>query len=67
VKKSLSIILLVLGLFFSGCAALPFSPWWLLIKNQPAPLNEATPDAPQPMQPMPTPTPLADKDTTGTV
>jgi len=66
VKKFLSLGLLSLAFFVGGCS-IPLSPLWLLIKDQPAPIKEATPDAPQPAQIAPLPTPVMDEDTNGTV
>ncbi len=46
---------------------IPLSPLMFLLKDQPAPLNQPTPDSPQPAQTAPTPPPVNGSDTTGAV
>jgi hypothetical protein len=47
VKKFAALLLLALGLLTGGCTfGLPISPLLFLLKNDPLPMREATPDAP---------------------
>jgi hypothetical protein len=56
VKKFAALLLLVFGLFAGGCAlGLPISPLLFLLKNDPPPMREATPNAPTPPADTPTP------------
>jgi hypothetical protein len=58
VKKLISVLMLVAGLLTGGCSmGLPISPLMLLLmKNDPAPLREGTPNAPVAPQSPATPT-----------